>query len=112
MATQVQNSWTRLFTFDIVLTPRYKSVYSPFSHWVNSRTDLSFLTLVWQPLLKKENSEFKLAKVQFKTDLVSPPGRKPELDKNNVVQKVVSFSEINFFCGSTLPLLTKLEKLI
>ena len=39
--------------------------------WVNSR--LGSLTLVWQPVKEKENSEFKSVKQHFEIDLVLHP---------------------------------------
>ena len=41
--------------------------------WVNNRVDCFFLTLVWQPVEEKENSEFEAVVLCLKIDLVSHP---------------------------------------
>ena len=63
-------SWTRLFAFHITLIHLGKLWIQLFSFqlWVNSRADW-YLTLTWQPVLGKENSEFKPVKIRLKLTL-------------------------------------------
>ena len=54
------------------------TILSPVMGWIVGQTGT--FTLVWQPVLKKENSEFK---TPFKIDLVTDPAGAEELGKHS-----------------------------
>ena len=70
-------TWMRLITFHIVLIHLKKVWIQLFSLqlWINSKTDWIFEILVRQPVLEKENTEFKTVKFRLRIDLVSHPDR-------------------------------------
>ena len=68
-----------------------------FQLWENSKADCALLTLVWQPIEKKENYEFKSVKFCIKIDCVTSCWYGEVCKCICIAEKCIIYKELQFY---------------